>query len=149
MHYGGLGALSAIISIGVIILRFLLKKSDKKAMLRALMVLWLVLLIICGVFIGLQTAESYIPSRSIITGQWVEMFTGRFLGYEYDSVGGQGSHPAIIACAAMLSFAVIGAGLGFGLSTITSKEKSTKSKIAVLAVFAIFIYSILRRMPWK
>ena len=100
-------------------------------------------------FIELQTSESYVPSKSIVTGYWVEMLTVRFLGYEYDSVGGHGSHPAIIACAAMLSFAVLGAGVGFGLSTITSKEKSAKSKIAVFAVFAIFLFLVLRRIPWK
>ena len=145
MHFGEVSAIMALISIVLITLRFALKKSNKKARC-ILLVLWLISLTASGAFIGLQANESYVPSDSVIAGYWVERYSGRFLGYKYDSIGGEGAHPIVASALAAFSWAVLGAGFGFGLSIIISKERSAKSKIVTLAIFSVFIFYVVRRL---
>jgi len=130
----------ALFSIIFITLLFVLRKSNKKRLICFLLISWIVSLIIIGVLIGIQTAETYVAGERVHTGYaWFDRYTGKKISDIYETVGGQGMHPVLTSIVAVFSFGLISVGLGYGLSILTSRKKSIRSKIITTIIFISLI----------
>jgi len=138
---GAIGATWFIASIVLITLRFCLKRSDKKRILRLLTILWIVCLVIGGICLAVQAAETYVAPRAVYKGYWYDSHTGAKIRNEYDLVGGNGSHPVFMFFMTIFSFTVWGAVIG--AAVIGAKEKAKKAKMGISKVFSFALFFIV------
>ena len=146
---GIFGAIAALISIIIISVWFCLRERDKKFASRFLVVSWILCLALAGTLLAIQASETYVASTAVYRGYWYEVGTGRYIRPEYDRVGGEGSSPVMTSILAVFSFAIVGLGIGYGISVLFSKKRSVKAKVITLIAFAVIIIitiiNVLRR----
>jgi len=141
MEYRYLIALiMAFVSIIFITLRIVLRKSNKKKMLQILLGLWVTCLAVSEMIILFNEPEGK------IIGHWYNVYTGLKVSDVYDNES-TANHPTVF----VFSWAIIGVGFGYGISILTSKEKSIKSKKITLIVFGflvVFLVLMLCLIPY-
>jgi len=139
-----IGIILMLSSIVIITLRFGLRKSGRKKMLRVLVVSWIACLIIGAALMAIDEVEHYVPANKIYKGYWYNANTGQHIRDEYEFKGGEGIHP--VAALIFYPFMFAAVGVVYGSSIVVAKEKASKAVSIPSKIFVFFGHGWLGTM---
>ncbi|MDR2973955.1 MAG: hypothetical protein LBV00_04465 [Propionibacteriaceae bacterium] len=137
---------SALASIVLITIRLLLGGQQAgKNPRRALMILWVLALILAGVFAAIDAAQTYVPGEVSVKSIWVNARTGRYVDIaDYDVIREDvGDPPALMAFMISIVIAVMGLIIGGAAATGRNMASQASHALKKVPVFLVWFVGCL------
>ena len=121
--YVVVGIIAGIASLVLISMRFHLRNSGKRGLMRALVVLWIVCMLIAAASLAIRMSGIYEPSQFVKTGYWYDVTTGAKLSDTYKMTSrGVGDHPLFTLLVTL--YFLISIGLSLAPCRYVARQKT-------------------------
>ena len=121
--YVVVGIIAVIASLVLVSMRFHLRNSGKRGLMRVLVVLWIVCMLISAASFAIRMSGIYEPSQFVKTGYWYDVTTGAKLSDTYKMTSrGVGDHPVFTLLVTL--YFLVSIGLSLAPSRYLARQKT-------------------------